>query len=324
MAQTEQGAIKVAARRLGISAEEYTSHLQQGEKWCYKCRLWKSVELFAHDKTRGDGRKAFCRTCEPVYMSTKPPRVKRIPAPKPLKKISRNARLEQQKAMLPEEDRARFVAHRRIALLNYIEWEVYTTHLRDGDLWCRKCKAWKPRETFKDGARYCTPSDLEEVRRERMRSTWVRRKETFISPLKGRKMSEAARQKMRDAAKNRANSHRVGQKHTPQARAAISQKLRETGPRGQQIHSYKDGKSAERRGLRYSQEYKRWRYDVYSRDKFTCQQCGDNRGGNLIAHHIKPFAEYPELRVEVSNGLTLCGVCHNALHQKKEHKQWER
>ncbi|WP_416360620.1 HNH endonuclease [Burkholderia gladioli] len=53
------------------------------------------------------------------------------------------------------------------------------------------------------------------------------------------------------------------------------------------------------------------------RDRFTCQHCGDARGGNLHAHHILPFATHPELRVDVSNGITLCKPCHKAVHAKR-------
>ena len=56
-------------------------------------------------------------------------------------------------------------------------------------------------------------------------------------------------------------------------------------------------------------EYKLWREEVYKRDDYTCKICGE-KGGKLNADHIKPFAYFPELRLEVSNGRTLCVECH--------------
>ena len=56
-----------------------------------------------------------------------------------------------------------------------------------------------------------------------------------------------------------------------------------------------------------------WRNAVLSRDKATCQHCG-TKNGTLVVHHIKPFETFPELRFEVSNGLTLCQPCHFKVH----------
>lgn len=139
--------------------------------------------------------------------------------------------------------------------------------------------------------------------------------------LKGSKMSEEARQKMRAVwAERKADPNyvpvRKGIKHTLETRAKMSKVTRERTPRGEQCHSYKDGKLAERRDQRFSMQYKRWRYDVYLRDKFTCQECGDSRGGNLVAHHVKPFADFPDLRFDVSNGRTVCETCHDKIHDK--------
>ncbi len=56
-------------------------------------------------------------------------------------------------------------------------------------------------------------------------------------------------------------------------------------------------------------EYKQWRKGVFERDSYTCQGCSV-KGCELNADHIKPFAYFPELRFELSNGRTLCKPCH--------------
>ena len=52
-----------------------------------------------------------------------------------------------------------------------------------------------------------------------------------------------------------------------------------------------------------------WRTFVFQRDKYTCQEC-KQVGGRLEAHHIKAFKKYPDLRLDINNGLTLCKECH--------------
>lgn len=61
---------------------------------------------------------------------------------------------------------------------------------------------------------------------------------------------------------------------------------------------------------RYSPEAETWRKAVFERDDYTCQTC-DVRGSYLEADHIQPWAYFPELRFELSNGRTLCRPCHD-------------
>lgn len=68
--------------------------------------------------------------------------------------------------------------------------------------------------------------------------------------------------------------------------------------------------------LRKTPQYAEWRTAVFERDGYRCAICG-KVGGRLNAHHIKPFARYPDLRLDIDNGITLCEECHKEVHRKK-------
>lgn len=81
------------------------------------------------------------------------------------------------------------------------------------------------------------------------------------------------------------------------------------GPRGSKNHFWRGGVSSINERERKSARSKEWRRAVFKRDNYTCQDCG-YKGNKLNADHIKPFAFFPELRFDVSNGRTLCVGCH--------------
>lgn len=95
--------------------------------------------------------------------------------------------------------------------------------------------------------------------------------------------------------------------------------------RGEKCHLWRGGITPINNKIRSSIEYKEWRKAVYERDNYTCVWCGDKTSGNLQADHIKPFSLYPELRLVVDNGRTLCRDCHKKTHSymnrrmKKQH-----
>lgn len=81
----------------------------------------------------------------------------------------------------------------------------------------------------------------------------------------------------------------------------------------------KPGTYVEARALYGTKEYKDWRLLVLERDNHRCQMCGQI-GGRLEVHHIRPKYLYPELTLDVKNGITLCWFCHQDRVTKYEDK----
>lgn len=100
-----------------------------------------------------------------------------------------------------------------------------------------------------------------------------------------------------------------GKKQTPEHRAAISK-----ANSGENAPNWRGGISSANERLRKSGAYKEWREKVFIRDDYTCKICKvRGEGGNRIiihADHILPFASFPEHRLDVDNGRTLCIDCH--------------
>lgn len=90
--------------------------------------------------------------------------------------------------------------------------------------------------------------------------------------------------------------------------------LRNKSRTGERAFNWKGGISYGHKTGYYSSQYKEWRKKVFERDNYICQDCGICSGNGkatyLTAHHIKSFAKHPELKFEVSNGVTLCEECH--------------
>ena len=83
-----------------------------------------------------------------------------------------------------------------------------------------------------------------------------------------------------------------------------------------------ENRSYWRKSLPYSRntaEYHNWRISCLNRDRWTCQECGDNK--SLHVHHIKQYKDFAELRTIVKNGVTLCKDCHKQAHKRLKHGQ---
>lgn len=77
----------------------------------------------------------------------------------------------------------------------------------------------------------------------------------------------------------------------------------------------------ERQILTDTFEYRQWRRIIFGRDDYICQICGE-KGGRIHANHIKKWLDYPELRLVVRNGITVCEQCDIKLVNHHE-LEWE-
>lgn len=83
---------------------------------------------------------------------------------------------------------------------------------------------------------------------------------------------------------------------------------------GEKAPWWKGGITPENEKIRHSLEMVLWRKACFERDNWTCQKYGVRTGG-LIVHHINNFAEFPELRTAIDNGITLSEKAHKEFHK---------
>lgn len=60
--------------------------------------------------------------------------------------------------------------------------------------------------------------------------------------------------------------------------------------------------------------YSNWRTQVFTKDNYTCDKCGQY-GKKLNAHHKNGWNKFIEDRMKISNGITLCSQCHKDFHK---------
>lgn len=74
-----------------------------------------------------------------------------------------------------------------------------------------------------------------------------------------------------------------------------------------------------------SAAWRRARRQALERDHYICQDClAAKRRGEMVrprtataVHHIQPVEQRPDLRLELSNLISLCDACHNKRHPEK-------
>ena len=149
--------------------------------------------------------------------------------------------------------------------------------------------------------------------------------------LEGKPLSEEHKRKISESLKGKGNKYNLGKHLSIERRKKMSEI-----ERGENNHNWKGGISKFKDLIRTNYLYRQWRSDVYTRDKYTCQICGDDRGGNLHAHHIKSYSsiiqKYEITTLEealnceelfnINNGITLCKKCHKRIHNILQEKNY--
>ena len=165
---------------------------------------------------------------------------------------------------------------------------------------CKYCK--KPFDCEQRKRKFCSPScfyaSRKGVKAVRSEKWW----KSFYEAMK----------KTRGKPKSEEHRRKIGLAHSKIKHPWVSKRNHEHS--GEKSPVWKGGTSPINARLRSKEEYIKWRKDIFTRDKYTCQGCGQI-GGNLNAHHIKPFVKYVNLRTELQNGITLCYKCHRKAHK---------
>ena len=142
----------------------------------------------------------------------------------------------------------------------------------------------------------------------------MRGKRKPLSPEHRQKISESQKELLRDPIERAKRATWIGRHHT-----LVTRKKMSLAQKGENGSGWKGGVSSINECLRQSAEFKQWRAAVFARDNYTCRRCGAKHQvgfrPKLHPHHIKSFADYPELRFDVGNGLTLCEKCHREVHR---------
>lgn len=79
-------------------------------------------------------------------------------------------------------------------------------------------------------------------------------------------------------------------------------------------HLEKYGKTFNMTSMEYKNTQNVWAKTIKKLDNNMCKLCDSTK--NLHAHHIYPKSLFPELALDLDNGVTLCHDCHWGIHGK--------
>ncbi len=154
----------------------------------------------------------------------------------------------------------------------------------------------------------------ETPRTEKQRQTALSNLSGFIGNGKqriGKKHSESAKKKMSIAHKKRIRQ--MTQDERSKRFGIWKDKY------GSEHPNYIEDRSLLKKDNRRNDSmYKEWRKNVYRRDNFKCRIDNENCDGRIESHHILCWKEYPELRYQTNNGITLCHAHHPRIRAEEK------
>jgi len=110
-------------------------------------------------------------------------------------------------------------------------------------------------------------------------------------------------------------SPKKGTKLSEEIKKKVSEGLlRSKLNKGENHYNWKGGINPVNDTIRKSYEYRLWHDSCLERDNYTCQISGKN-GVKLNVHHINNFADFPELRTSIENGITMTEELHTKFHK---------
>jgi hypothetical protein len=116
--------------------------------------------------------------------------------------------------------------------------------------------------------------------------------------------------KINDTSKMKGHSHPAWNKGIKTSLAQIEKlRLAKIGKVGSMSNNWKGGVSTNNHSLT-EPKYKEWRNLVFKRDSYKCKISNQECCSYIEPHHILPWRDFPELRYEINNGITLCRVHH--------------
>jgi 5-methylcytosine-specific restriction endonuclease McrA len=117
----------------------------------------------------------------------------------------------------------------------------------------------------------------------------------------------------------------IGKRLSPEAREKMS-----LSERGERNPNWRGGVTPANSLIRWNKEYGDWRTSVFVRDGYVCQKCGAYseklHAIVLAAHHMDSFADFPEKRLDIENGITFCDKCHREFHRRygtHHNRKWQ-